>query len=187
MINQNLLPISNFDEVPQIKYLEGFPRQYRFDASRGIFNIKGITPLTRKGETLTIIPVAYRIFKDNILGMGVKSWAEFFFLNASNQMCAILLHGYSVQNLMRVADEMFYDDVKFTDVELSITPVEKTNKREKSKYFIAEFSYKILDKKVTDTLNEAIKELDIYRIETHTGDADIKFLHNYKVPQLQSA
>ena len=51
-------------EVAPIAYLPGRPRQYRFDASRGMFNLKGETPITKPKESLTLIPVAFRIFRD---------------------------------------------------------------------------------------------------------------------------
>ena len=57
------------------KYLEGHPRQYRFDAKEGVFNINGNEKL---GRTLTFQPIAWRIFTDNILNMGTKNWAETF-------------------------------------------------------------------------------------------------------------
>jgi len=171
----------------KLKYLPGYPRQIRFDASRGFFNIKGEIPLTKKGEEFTVLPVAYRIFKDDILGMGRKLWVEFFFINNSNQMCALMLHGYSVQNLMRQTDEMFYDDVSLADVALTIKPVEKTcstadDQGKFPKYFMCEFSYKKLNKKTLDTLSTAIKGLQIWRADTLTGDAMVSFSRGYNPP-----
>ena len=54
------------------KYLEGHPRQYRFDAKEGVFNINGSEKL---GRTLTFQPIAWRIFTDNFLNMGTINWA----------------------------------------------------------------------------------------------------------------
>jgi hypothetical protein len=42
----------------RFKYLEGHPRQYRFDAKEGVFNINGAEKL---GHTLTFQPIAWRI------------------------------------------------------------------------------------------------------------------------------
>lgn len=55
--------------VPKYKYLEGHPRQYRFDSKEGHFNINGVEKI---GRTLTFQPLAWRIFTDNILNMGTK-------------------------------------------------------------------------------------------------------------------
>ena len=49
----------------KIKYRPGFPRHYRFDASRGLFSLSDMT-ITKKSEPLTFIPLSYRIFKDDI-------------------------------------------------------------------------------------------------------------------------
>ncbi|MCB9265032.1 MAG: hypothetical protein H6558_08410 [Lewinellaceae bacterium] len=128
------LPSWKSGELLPVTYFPGRPLQYRFDASRGIFNIRGETVLTKPRETFEVIPVAYRIFQDNILGVGMKRWAEFFFLNEERQLCNLLLHGYSVQNLMQVvADHMFYDNVKLTEVRLKITPVQKESKRTRTR------------------------------------------------------
>ena len=198
MTNTKLMPMvkANGNLVDEksgevtIKYMPGYPRQIRFDASRGMFNVKGEIPLTKKGEEITILPLAYRIFSDDILGMGKKAWVEFFFLNNSNQMCALLLHGYSVQNLMRQADEMFYDDVTFCDVALTIKPIEKTSTKQDEqgkfpKYYMCEFGYKKLDKQMLDTLNTAKNGLHIWRVETHTGDAEISFQKGYNPPVIK--
>jgi hypothetical protein len=74
----------------KIKYLSGYPRSYRFDASRGTFNENGETVLTKKGEPFTFAPIAYRKFRDDIMGFGAKNWIEFFFLNESLQVCALM-------------------------------------------------------------------------------------------------
>ncbi len=140
------LEISQISQIPEqeIKYLPGHPRQYRFDASRGIINLNGETPVTKKSQAFSFIPIGYRLFKDDILGMGKKKWAEFFFLNKSNQVCNLLVHGYSVEQLMKTIEQMYYDEANLCDVELTLKPIERTNKVAESKYFIADFSYKLL-------------------------------------------
>ena len=74
------LPI---EAVRRYKYLEGHPRQYRFDAKEGVFNINGSEKL---GRSLTFQPIAWRIFTDNILNMGTKNWAELFFIDQKNYL-----------------------------------------------------------------------------------------------------
>ena len=131
------LEISQINQIPEqeIKYLPGHPRQYRFDASRGIINLNGETPVTKKSQAFSFIPIGYRLFKDDILGMGKKKWAEFFFLNQSNQVCNLLVHGYSVEQLMKTIEQMYYDEANLCDVELTLKPIERTNKVAESKYF----------------------------------------------------
>ena len=91
------------DVVSQYRYLEGHPKGYRFDAKEGEFNINGIKKL---GRTLTFRPIAWRIFVDNILNMGVKNWAELFFIDEKNGVSAILFHGYSVDNIFRLIEPL---------------------------------------------------------------------------------
>lgn len=192
MTTKNLLPIttandnlidSKTGEAKAITYLRGRPRQYRFDASKGQLNIKGEIPLTKKGKAFTILPVAYRIFKDDILGMGLKKWVEFYFINQKMQLCALLFHGYSVENLLRITDEMFYDDVNLCQVALTVEPIEKTSSQvidgKHPKYFMCEFSYQPLDKEAQDNLEAATSHLRIWREETFTMQADVQLCMNW--------
>lgn len=68
---KNLMPITNFKKTTlitpdgelKIQYLSGYPRSYRFDASRGTMTENGETVLTKKGEPFTFAPIAYRKFR----------------------------------------------------------------------------------------------------------------------------
>lgn len=171
----------------KIKYMKGAPRQYRFDASKGFFNIKGETRLTKNGESLTIIPLAYQIFVDDILGdqYGKMRWLELIFLNEQLQVCSMLLHGYSVENFMRNADELFYDNANFRQVKLTIKPVEKTSTNPNAKgakYWMAFFDYKVLDKAVFEKLETATKGLEFFRRDTYTINRAIQLSENYGIP-----
>lgn len=180
---KNLFPISSIKELndKQAMYMTGHPQSYRFNASTGIFNLDGILPLTKKGEAFTIIPIAYRKFRDDILNMGAKNWVEFFFLNRRHQVCALLLHGYSVENLMGVAAKLFYDDAKLYEVALTIRPVQKKNKRTGSTYFIAEFSFEKLNENFLQKMYETVEGYDIFRADTLTGEAETHFQHNFNI------
>ncbi|MDB5243630.1 MAG: hypothetical protein JWP57_4255, partial [Spirosoma sp.] len=126
--------------VPRYRYLEGKPRGIRVDLKAGKFNIEGITPL---GNTLTIQPVAWHFFSGDILGMGKKDWAELFFFDKNDVLCAILLHGYSVENLMALQSELYYADNELDTVLLTITPGKKEGldkDEKKTTYYIAEFT-----------------------------------------------
>ncbi|MCB9302601.1 MAG: hypothetical protein H6566_18315 [Lewinellaceae bacterium] len=183
--NGNLLNKETGELLP-VTYFPGRPLQYRFDASRGLFNIRGEVVLTKPREAFELIPVAYRVFTDDILGVGRKRWAEFFFLNEERMLCNLLLHGYSVQNLMQVvADRMFYDNVKLTQVRLKVTPVQKESKSpgaEGKKYHIAQFDYEQISAEEAATLQNAVKGLHIWREETNTGAGEIQFAENYSPP-----
>jgi hypothetical protein len=179
-----LLPINHINPMPTdekvaITYLTGYPRQYRFDASRGIFNIGGTDVLTKKGETMSIVPIGYRIFFDNILNYGPRKWVEFFFLNGSMNVCELLLHGYSVENLMQMFQKLYYDKLNLCEVELIIKPVEKLNKSINSKYFMAEFDYKPLETELKDAIVAHTEGLTLFRSDTYTDKALTELALNY--------
>ena len=168
----------------QIKYRPGFPRHYRFDASRGIFCLSDMT-ITKKAEPLSFIPISYRIFKDDILGFGLKKWVEFFFINQLGHLCSLLFHGYSVENLERCTHDLFYDEVNLAEVILTVTPIEKTKKSGEgkgSKYFIAEFSYKVLSNEQRNEIKLLGETINVWRADTLTGDSSMELSINYKPP-----
>ena len=109
------------------RYLPGHPRQIRFDAKAGQFNINGTTPL---GQSLRFIPLAWRIFSDDILNMGRKTWAELYFTDDKGAVCAVLFHGYSVENLYRLIEPLFYDDLTLADVVVKVQAEKKETTKE---------------------------------------------------------
>jgi hypothetical protein len=169
-------------EASRFKYLPGHPRQIRADLKAGVFNLGGGDVI---GKTLTFIPVALRVFSDNILNMGRKVWAELFFIDKTGAVCAVLFHGYSVENLQKLNASLFYDDLKLTDVELTCTPVKKETEKEgkKATYFIAEFSYKPADPAEVQARQEFAEDFDLYREETLTGMAEVRLLNGYRIPE----
>ena len=169
-------------ETSRFRYLPGHPRQIRFDAKAGQFNIGGITPL---GNSLEFVPLAWRIFSDNILNMGRKTWAELFYVDAKGAVCAVLFHGYSVENLYRLIEPLFYDDLTLADVKVKVTAEKKqTIKDEKTAtYYIAQFSYTAADPAEVQALREFAEDFPIWREETATGLADLKTSSSYTAPQ----
>ncbi len=168
----------------QIKYRPGFPRNYRFDASRGLFGLGEMT-ITKKGEPLSFIPISYRIFQDDILGYGLKKWVEFFFINQLGHVCSLLFHGYSVENLERCTLDLFYDEVNLSEVVLTVTPIEKTKKEGEgkgSKYFIAEFSYQVLTNEQRNEIKLLGEALNVWRTDTLTGNSTLDLSVNYNPP-----
>jgi hypothetical protein len=186
-----LKPYQKIDEVTgevisnvairRYKYLEGHPRQYRFDAKEGVFNINGAEKL---GRTLTFQPIAWRIFTDNILNMGTKNWAEIFFIDDKNCVSALLFHGYSVDNIFRLIEPLYYDDLTLADVVITATAEKKENNKIQPKgvYYIANFTYKMGDVTQTAELKQIAQSNKIFRQETLTDIANIKTAMNYYNP-----
>lgn len=168
-------------QISRFRYLPGHPRQVRFDAKAGQFNINGTTPL---GNTLSFIPLAWRVFQDDILNMGRKLWAELFFADDKGAVCAVLFHGYSVENLYRLIEPLFYDDLTLADVTVKVTAEKKqtTKDGKTATYYIARFSYEAADAAEVAARRDFARDFPIWRAETYTGVADLRIQHGYTVP-----
>lgn len=184
--NNALAPYQKLDEATGevkdiFKYLEGHPRQYRCDAKDGNFNIDG---KTKVGRVLSFQPIAWRIFSDNILNMGKKNWAEVFFVDAKNCVSAVLFHGYSVDNLFRLIEPLYYDDMTLADVIVDATLEKKETVKEgnKATYYIASFDYRPGEAETTAKLKAFAKDRKVFRQETLTDIADTKTAVNYYNP-----
>ncbi len=176
------------DSLParRFKYLEGHPRQYRFDAKEGVFNINGTEKI---GRTLTFQPIAWRIFTDNILNMGTKNWAELFFVDDKNCVSAVLFHCYSVDNIFRLIEPLYYDDLTLADVVITAIAERKENTKIQPKgvYYIATFTYTMAGVEQTNALKQFAEDrsvggVKIFRHETLTDIANIKTAMNYYNP-----
>jgi hypothetical protein len=167
--------------INKYKYLEGHPRQYRFDAKEGKFNINGTQKL---GSSFSFQPIGWRIFKDNILGMGQKTWAEIFFTDEKNCVSTILFHGYSVEGIFKLIDPLYYDDLSLADVVITATASKRENTKitPKGVYYLAEFSYSLAPKERTEELKAYALEINLYRQETISDLAEITACHNYFNP-----
>ncbi|MFD2786179.1 hypothetical protein [Hymenobacter rubripertinctus] len=168
-------------ETSRFRYLPGHPRQIRFDAKAGQFNINGLTQL---GPTLSFIPLAWRIFSDDILNMGRKLWAELFYADDKGAVCAVLFHGYSVENLYRLIEPLFYDELTLADVIVHVRAVKKETTKEgkKATYYLAEFSYEPAGLAEITARRDFAQDFPIWRAETYTGAADMRIQHGYTVP-----
>ena len=192
MMSKNLMPSTAIkhhqsgDEILTAAYRYGHPRQYRFNASSGRINLNGDDNLTKAGEPFAFRPIAVRIFKDNLFERGKQTWAELFFLNEQNQVCAIMAHGYTVENLERLESDLFYDDLNITEVVLTLMPKEKVSKKEvegqNPKYFIGEWSYKPAEKELIAAQAAAVEGLKVFRADTFRDTAEEIVSLNYAAP-----
>ncbi len=148
-----------------IKYLKGHPRQYRFDASRGLFNLGGDTPVTKSGKPFTLIPISYRVFKDSLFGTSKRSWLELFFIDDIGAVASVMLHGYSVEHFFNMTQSLFYEDLKITEIKITITPQEKQTAKG-DKYFIAEFEHEAADAEYLKIVKENLEGIELYREDT---------------------
>lgn len=168
----------NGDVISKYKYLEGHPRNYRFDAKEGVFSINGTEKI---GRSLTFQPIAWRIFTDSILGQPSKQWAELFFIDEQKCVATILFHGYSVDNILRMIEPLYYDDYSLANVVLTVTAERKQNTKIQPKgvYYIAQVRYELADTELTKQRQEFAQENPIFRQDTLTDPARFKISHLY--------
>lgn len=172
------LDVHTGEVISKYKYLEGHPKQYRFDAKEGKFNINGTVKLS---DTFTFQPIAWRIFEDDIMQMGRKKWAELFFVDDKQCVSVILFHGWSVENLFKLIEPLYYDDLTLADVVITATAQKKENTKitPKGVYYIADFAYKVADADKVKENKEFAADHKIYRVDTLTEVADYKAAHNF--------
>lgn len=157
--------------VDKYLYIDGNPKQYRFDAKEGKFSIHyDENNIEQVGTSLSFQPVAWRIFSDDILGQGHKKWVELFFIDEADCVSGILFHGYSVANLERLITPLVYNRVKLNEVVLTVNADKKENNKIQPKgvYYIASFTYKLADKTQTQELADYVETINLYRRDTQT-------------------
>lgn len=185
MKNQNLHPLTDIQalvKLPEIKYLPGFPRKYRFDAKNGILNFNGEKDISQKGQSFTLIPLAYRVFTDEILGYSRRKWAELFFVNQAGHMCSILFHGYSVDQLQLILGDLYYEDAGLTDIQLTVHPEPRSN--DFGQYYVASFGFEVLPTKDREQLALVADSLPpIFRQDIYNGDAEYHAWKNVQLPE----
>ena len=85
-------------------------------------------------------------------------------------MSAVLFHGYSVDNIYRLIEPLYYDDRTLADVVITAVAEKKENTKIQPKgvYYIATFSYKLADAGQT----EAGQSICAAEPDFQAGDAD---------------
>ena len=175
--------ILNPDFGDEILYIEGQPRDYRFDARNGTFKLGEEEILTdHNGQPLksfTFQPLAWRIFTDTLFGREREEiWAEIFFVDSENCLSVIMFNNSSVKELQKLIQPLFYKRKKLSEVVLTMTPEshENTKIKPKATYFIAKF-------KMEDAMPERIEAFGqyadcnrIYRLDTLTNGAIYHFV-----------
>lgn len=179
---QPLTDIKSLVKLPEIKYLPGFPRKYRFDAKNGKLNCNGQTDITQKGQSFSLVPLAYRVFTDEILGYSRRKWAELFFVNQAGHLCSVLFHGYSVDQLQLILGDLYYEDAGLTDIQLTVHPEPRSN--DFGSYYVASFGFEVLSAKDREQLALVADSLPpIYRQDIYNGDAEYHAWQHVQLPE----
>lgn len=167
--------------VDKYLYIDGNPKQYRFDAKEGKFSIHyDENNIEKLGSSLSFQPIAWRIFSDDILGQGYKKWVELFFIDEADCVSCVLFHGYSVANLERLITPLVYNRVKLNEVVLTVNADKKENNKLQPKgvYYIASFTYALADKAQTQEWADYVETINLYRRNTQTEVAQTQVAKN---------
>lgn len=163
--------------IIMFKYLNGSPKQYRFNGQTGQFNINGDRPILdangKSAQSFTCQPVAYRVFDEYLFGRQKSElWVELFFLDEAKTIGSIMFNNSSANQFVSLLQELFYDDKELTDCILTIRPESKTNT--KGSWFLANFSVVDADPEVTEDLKKFDDEFKINQTSSITKTASYR-------------
>lgn len=172
-------------------YLQGSPKQYRFNGQTGEFNINGDTPILdekgKKSQSLSIQPIAFRLFSDLLFARGKEEiWAEIFFLDQHKAISSIMFNNSSANEFSKFLQATFYEQKALSDYVLTIRYESKSN--DKGSWYIARFEGTEADPAVVEELKAFDLQHKIHRTSTLTSTAVYRlysgtFFDEY-VPQL---
>jgi hypothetical protein len=162
--------------VPKYKYIPGSPKQYRYNSQNGQFNINGERILLDgKGSPITQFsfqPIAWRIFEENMFGRGrADKWCEIFFIDDKDCVSTIMFNNTTLEELTKLAERMFYDDITLADIVLTVKPEKVESKTENKSWHIGRFSDDFAEKAKTTELQEYATDYPIFRRDTITETA----------------
>ncbi|MGF7218787.1 hypothetical protein GGR92_004966 [Spirosoma lacussanchae] len=173
------------------RYIEGEPKQYRYNSQTGQFNIDGDTPVLDKSgkpiKEFTFQPFVYRIFEDGLFNRNREPWAELFFVDALNCVSSIMFNGTTLTELRGVIKKLIYEGnepLNLCDVVLTVRPEKLTSKNDPSKsWFIGRFSYQLADPATVQQLAEYAADCPIYRRDTLKQTASyLSFSETFALP-----
>jgi hypothetical protein len=178
--------------VNRFRYIEGEPKQYRYNSQSGQFNIDGDTPVLDKAgkpiKEFTFQPFVYRIFKDGLFNRSQELWAELFFVDAVNCVSSIMFNGTTLDELRKTMKKLLYEGEEaktLCDVVLTIRPERVTSKNDSSKsWFIGRFSFETAEPQTVSDLAEYAADFPVYRADTLKQTASyLNFSESFALPQ----
>jgi hypothetical protein len=181
-------PASFARALPErVTYLEGLPRNYRFNAKEGSLNYEKEKKITSGGSTFSLLPLALRVFTAPLFKGPDRKWLEIFFLNKSGHLCGVLFHSSSVDRFYNAAGKrMVYDGVSPITSLITIRPLPRKHP-EHGSYYVADFSFDELPAEAiakTEEMREVLPP--IYRDDTVTHPETIMLQDGYSAPDYEA-
>lgn len=163
-------------------YIEGRPREYRFNGQNGQFNLFGDKVLTDKSgrglSSFTFHPMAYRTFEDQLFGRDRREqWAELFFIDEDGAVSQIMFNNTSVQELYRMLEPLLYERKSLSDVIITAKAERVQSKNDPTKsWFLCRFSYDPAPLDRVDAAADFVRDYKVYRQETITPACENKLI-----------
>lgn len=110
-------------ELKRTRYRAGFPKVYAVNLSGmgGTFGVLGADQLTKKGESFSLVPLAYNYFKGSLFGQPEKLWMEVFFVNELGWVCQLMFSAHNAENLINTfTDAEIYRDLQLGEFILNV-------------------------------------------------------------------
>ena len=174
--------------IPErVTYLEGLPRNYRFNAKKGTLNYEDEKEITAPGAAFTLLPLALRVFTAPLFKGTDRKWLEIFFLNRSGHVCGVLFHSSSVERFYNAAGKrMVYDGVSPVTSLITVRPLPRKHP-EHGAYYVADFSFEELPPPAVAKAEE-MRELlpPIYREDTATHPETVLLQDGYQAPDYEA-
>jgi len=188
----NYSPLSNpasfAKALPErVTYLEGLPRNYRFNAKKGTLNYETEKEITSDGSAFSLLPLALRVFTAPLFKGPDRKWLEIFFLNKSGHVCGVLFHSSSVDRFYDAAGKrMVYDGISPISSLITVRPLPRKHP-EYGPYYVADFSFEELPTEAMAKADEMREVLPpIYRDDTVTHPDCILLQDGYHAPDYEA-
>lgn len=173
------------------RYIEGEPKQYRYNSQTGQFNIDGDTlVLDGNGKAVkefSFQPFVFRVFEDGLFNRNREPWAELFFIDTLNCVSSIMFNGTTLTELRGIFKKLLYEGTEpktLCDVVLTVRPEKLTSKNDPTKsWFIGRFTYTLATAQKVQELAEFAADYPIYRRDTLKQTANyLSFSETFALP-----
>lgn len=173
------------------RYIEGEPKQYRYNSQTGQFNIDGDTlvldPTGKPVKEFSFQPFVFRVFEDGLFNRNREPWAELFFVDALNCVSSIMFNGTTLTELRGIFKKLLYEGEApktLCDVVLTVRPEKLTSKSDVTKsWFIGRFSFVPAPANKVQELAEYAADYPIYRRDTLKQTANyLSFSETFALP-----
>jgi len=119
-----------------VYYLTAIPKKHHFNALNGTFNKEN-----ESTKTLSFIPTAHQFFEHKLFEKDKPDlYAELYFYDEKGEFSTIMFRNSSAKALRKLCEELYYENLRLTQITLNISSTEKISQNNE-KWYLAEFNY----------------------------------------------